>query len=184
MLKTILNLFLGTLLLIAVQACAPPIPATADPNVINTAVAQTLAAAQTQTAPPVVPITGDESPTPSATTAATSTAIPLPSPVFTVGPGVAQVSVSVPTNCRVGPGAAYERVGALLVGEVAEVVGRHADRDYWIIRNPDRPSELCWLWGEHATLTGDTGALPILTPPPSPTPSAYTHALASLRCLV
>jgi hypothetical protein len=77
----------------------------------------------------------------------------------------------VPTNCRTGPGAAYDRVGALLMGEVAEVVGRHADRDYWIIRNPDRPGELCWLWGQYATLTGDTGTLPLFTPPPSPTPS-------------
>jgi hypothetical protein len=54
---------------------------------------------------------------------------------------------------------------------VAEVVGRHSTRDYWIIRNPDRPGELCWLWGEYATLTGNPSALPEFTPPPSPTPS-------------
>ena len=172
--KTFLKLLVGSVLLIATQACAPSIPATSDPGVINTAVAQTLAAAQTQTSEPGIPVTGDESPTPSATVAPTSTAIVLPSPVLTsttgVTPGVAQVTVSVPTNCRVGPGVAYQRVGALLVGEVAEVVGRHASRDYWIIRNPDRPGELCWLWGAYATLTGNTGVIPEFTPPPSPTP--------------
>ena len=84
MLKTILKLFVGIVLLIAIQACAPPIPATSDPNFINTAVAQTLAAAQTQTSQAIIPITGDESPTPTVTaaptsTALTSTAIALPS---------------------------------------------------------------------------------------------------------
>ena len=169
--KTFLKLLLGVVLLIAAQACAPSIPATSDPGVINTAIAQTLAAVQTQTSEPGSPVTGDESPTPSVTVSPTSTALVLPSPVLTSTAGVAQVSVSVPTNCRVGPGVAYQRVGALLVGEVAEVVGRHASRDYWIIRNPDRPGELCWLWGAYATLTGNTGVIPEFTPPPSPTPS-------------
>jgi hypothetical protein len=171
--RTILKFVLGAVLLTVTQACAPGAP-TPDLNSINTAIAQTLAAT-TQTTEPGIPSTGDESSTPTVTTAPTSTVIILPSPILTstpaITPGVAQVSVSVPTNCRVGPGTAYERVGALLVGEVAEVVGRHADRDYWIIRNPDRPSELCWLWGEYATLTGNPGALPEFTPPPSPTPS-------------
>ena len=199
--KTSLKLLLGSVLLVASQACAPPVPATPDPNVINTAIAQTLAAGQTQTSQPSIPITGDETPTPSVTVGPTftaivlpsisgtgtetptpsltavpsSTAIVLPSPVFTltpaVTPSVAQLTVSVPTNCRTGPGTAYDRVGGLQVGEVAEVVGRHASRDYWIIRNPDRPSQVCWLWGEYATVAGNIGVLPEFTPPPTPTPS-------------
>jgi hypothetical protein len=175
--KTVLKLLLGSVLLIAIQACAPSVPATPDQNSINTAIAQTLAAVQPQTTQPGIPVTGDESPTPSLTTAPTATAIVLPSPALmtstpAVSPGVTQISVSVATNCRVGPGTAYERVGALLVGETAEVVGRHDVRDYWVIRNPDRPGETCWLWGQYATLTGNTDVLPILTPPSSPTPTA------------
>lgn len=173
--KTIFKLLLGLVLFIATQACAPPAPATSDPNSIDTAVAQTLAARLTQTSQPGIPITGSESPSPSVTAGPTSTAIVLPSPVLTstpaVTPSVAQISVSVPTNCRTGPGVVYDRVGGLQVGEVAEVVGRHATRDYWIIRNPDRPGELCWLWGEYATVSGNTNLLPVFTPPPSPTPS-------------
>jgi len=182
--KTILKLLLGSGLLIA-SACAPPSPSTPDPNSINTIVAQTVAVLA-QTSQPGIPVTGDESPTPlsspqlpaaTQTPPATMTALSLftPTPLFTptlaVTSAVAQIQVSVPTNCRVGPGTAYARVGALLVGEVAEVVGRHANRDYWIIRNPDRPGELCWLWGNYATLTGDTGALPEFTPPPTATPA-------------
>jgi hypothetical protein len=70
----------------------------------------------------------------------------------------------------VGPGKVYDRVGALLVGQVAEVVGRDYTGNYWYIRNPSRPNEYCWLWGEYATVTGNFAALPQFTPPPTPTP--------------
>jgi hypothetical protein len=58
----------------------------------------------------------------------------------------------------------------LEVNQVAEVVGRNAAGNYWIIRNPNRPGETCWLWGNFATVTGDTSVLPVFTPPPAPTP--------------
>ncbi|HSL28566.1 MAG TPA: SH3 domain-containing protein, partial [Anaerolineales bacterium] len=72
-------------------------------------------------------------------------------------------------NCRVGPGRAYDRVGALLVGQVAEVIGRNQVGNYWYIREPGR-NVTCWLWGEYATVTGNIGVLPVYTPPPTPTP--------------
>jgi hypothetical protein len=80
------------------------------------------------------------------------------------------VSVSVNTNCRTGPGTVYDLIGALLVGERAVVVGKYPARNYWIINNPDR-SGTCWLWGEYATVLGNTDGLPEYTPPPTPTPS-------------
>lgn len=172
--KTFLKRFLGSVLLIALQACASG-AVTLDPDSINTAIAQTIAVAQTRTSEPGIPITGDESSTPTPSPVPTTTQTPSatlsPTPIFTFTPGLPLISVSVPTNCRVGPGIPYNRVGALLVGEVAEVVGRLPTRNYWIIRNPDRPNETCWLWGEYASVTGNTGVLPIFTPPPSPTPT-------------
>jgi hypothetical protein len=80
--------------------------------------------------------------------------------------------VSVETNCRSGPGTAYGALGALLVGQSAEVVGRSASSDSWIIKLPSNPAITCWLWGQYATVTGNTGNLPIITPPPTPTPTA------------
>jgi hypothetical protein len=62
-------------------------------------------------------------------------------------------------------------VGALLIGEIAEVVGRNPTGNYWYIRNPDQSNGFCWLWGEYATLTGNTSVLPVYTPPPTPTPT-------------
>ncbi len=79
------------------------------------------------------------------------------------------VSVSVDTNCRTGPGKIYDWIGALLVGEQTEVLGLSAAGDYWVVKNPDQAGE-CWLWANYASVTGSTSGLPVLTPPPTPTP--------------
>lgn len=179
--KTILRLVLGSVLLIAAQACVPGQP-TADMNIIDTAVAQTLTAVA-PTFEPATPVTVEGSPTPSVTVAApTSTESLSPTPDFTLTPvftltpalppGAPQISVSVATNCRLGPGPEYGRVGILNVEEVSEVLGRNAAGTWWLIRNPDRSNQVCWLWGRYATLAGDAGGLPVATPPPLPTPEA------------
>lgn len=91
-------------------------------------------------------------------------------PTATHTPSVPQVSVSVNTNCRTGPGQAYPLLGALNVGQTAEVLGRNNDSSYFFIRNPSGGSN-CWLWGQYATTEGNVGALPVFTPPPTPTPT-------------
>jgi len=165
--------FAAVLMIISSACYFSGVPITPEPNIVNTAVAQTLAAFQFQTVQPVVSGTG--------TGTATTTFTPLPptasptitftpTPIFTSTPSVPQISVSVPTNCRVGPGKVYDRVGGLMVGEVAEVVGRNPTGNYWYIRNPDASGSYCWLWGEYAILAGNIQALPIFTPPPTPTP--------------
>ena len=170
-----------TALLVASLACAvpnisvsAPPPPTQDPNLIGTIVAQTVAAAvmQTQSVPSLVPgvVLATDTPSPTFTPTLTPTETLTPTPVFTSTPLIPLISVSVATNCRVGPGRVYDRVGALLVGEVAEVYGRNSDGTYWYIRNPNSPNNFCWLWGNYATLTGNFAALPMYTPPPTPTP--------------
>ena len=61
--------------------------------------------------------------------AAASTVTLTPSPTITASPTITltstleapMVSVSVNTNCRTGPDKIYDNIGALLVGEQAEV---------------------------------------------------------------
>ena len=165
--------FVVVLMIVSSACYISGVPITPEPNIVNTAVAQTLAAFQFQATQPVVLSNG--------TGTATTTFTPLPptvsptitfspTPIFTSTPTVPQISVSVPTNCRVGPGKVYDRVGGLMVGEVAEVVGRNLEGNYWYIRNPDASGSYCWLWGEYAILAGNLQALPIFTPPPTPTP--------------
>jgi len=143
-----------------------------DPNSLGTAIMQTMVSALTQTAAVVVPVDIVNSAVPTFTPEPTlSPTVTLsPAALFTVTPLVPLISVSVDTNCRTGPGKVYDRVGALMVGEVAEVRGRDPTGGYWYIPNPDRSNAFCWVWGEYATFTGNTGALPLYTPPPTPTP--------------
>ena len=162
-----------TVLLIVSLACVLPAPVpTQDINAMGTAIMQTMMAAVTQTAQGAVPIGSVESPTATLTPLPTlsPTATLSPTPLFTATPIVPQISVSVATNCRVGPGRVYDRVGALLVGQVSEVVGRDGTGAYWYIRNPNQSNGFCWLWGEFATVTGNVTVLPVYTPPPTPTP--------------
>jgi hypothetical protein len=164
-----------SVLLLASLACAlPNIPVTPDQSLMGTAVAQTIVAGLTQMAPSLVPV-ALVSETPSATLTPeaptlTPTVTLTPTPVFTPTPLVPQIRVSLATNCRLGPGKVYDRVGALLVGQVADVVGRDPVGNYWYIRNPNSSSGFCWLWGEYATLSGNLSVLPVFTPPPTPTP--------------
>jgi hypothetical protein len=165
---------------IVVLACALPVIRLQDSETISTSAAQTVIAGFTQSAliavlsptvqestPTLTPEPPTNIPSLTPTPTQTWTAIPL----FTSTPLVPQISVSVPTNCRRGPGKVYQMEGALLVGEVAQVYGRDPTSGYWYIRNPDSGSEYCWVWGEYATLTGNTAFLPVYTPPPTPTPT-------------
>jgi len=162
-----------TVLLIASLACVlpgAPAPAPTDPNAANTSIAQTVGARQTEIAlnnPATATITF---------TPETPTLTPEPvlsaTPDFTETPSTPTISVSVDTNCRVGPGAVYPRVGILLVGETAEIFGREAKGEYWYIRNPDVADngvEFCWVWGEYATISGNLLPLLFLSPPPPAT---------------
>ncbi len=109
----------------------------------------------------VAPLVPSDTPKPSLT----------PSLTPTLAPAAPMVSVSMDTNCRTGPGKVYDMTGSLLVGQSAEIVGREAGNQYWVIRDPKNPGNICWLWGYYATVTGDTSKLPVITPPPTPTPA-------------
>lgn len=92
-------------------------------------------------------------------------------PAFSPTPGTVRVTVSLETNCRGGPGPAYEKLGILKAGQTADVVGRNSFNDTWIIKLPSNPAVTCWLWGQYASVSGNWEAVPVLTPPPTPTAS-------------
>lgn len=156
-------------LLIASIACVlpgAPAPAPLDPNAVNTSIVQTISARQTEAVlnnPATVTFTFTPE-TPTLTAEPTLS----PAPDFTSTPSIPTISVSVDTNCRLGPGAIFERVGILLVGETAEIVGREPKGEYWYIRNPDEGADFCWVWGEYATVSGNLLPLLYLSPPPPP----------------
>lgn len=91
-------------------------------------------------------------------------------PENTATPSVPQVSVTTNTNCRTGPGVVYDLLGGLNIGQFAEVVGKNSSTGYWIIKLPGS-STICWLFPQHATVSGNTANLPEYPVPPTPTPS-------------
>lgn len=101
-----------------------------------------------------------------------STATPefTATPELTGTPTVPQVTVSVNTNCRTGPGTAYTIIGALVIGQVGTVVGKNSSTGYWIINNPGSTGT-CWLFPQYATVSGNTANLQEYSIPPTPTPT-------------
>jgi hypothetical protein len=100
----------------------------------------------------------------------TSTQSFTPTNTLTPSPSITTITVSADTNCRGGPGKEYDNLGALLLNETAEVVGKNTITNYWIIKNPDRDG-ICWLWGKYATVRGSTANIQEIAIPPTPTPS-------------
>ncbi len=89
-----------------------------------------------------------------------------PTASLTPVPSAPTVSVSVATNCRTGPDAAYELLMVVQPGGSMQVVGKYSAGNYWIINMPTGGT--CWLWGQYATVTGDTSSLPEIAAPAPP----------------
>lgn len=147
---------MGTFVL---ASCATP--SSDQSSTINTAVAGTVQALVT-----IPPTTATQMP--SQTPSPSNT--PIPTETHTPTPPPPVVSVSSASNCRAGPGTAYKLVTSILPGQVAEVAAQTEFEGYWYVANPTTPDEHCWLWGEYASVQGDTTALAFVTPEPSPTP--------------
>ena len=123
---------------IVILACAMPAITLEDAGAISTAAAETVIAGYVQAAlsatlSPTLPeptlTNTPEPPTFTPTFTETPTQTLTATPLFTSTPFVPQISVSVSTNCRIGPGKVYQRVGALLIDEVAQVYGRDPPAD-------------------------------------------------------
>ncbi len=76
------------------------------------------------------------------------------------------VTVSLATNCRTGPDAAYQLLMVVQPGTEFEVVGKYTPKTYWIITMPGGGT--CWLWGQYAAVEGDTSKLPEMAAPAAP----------------
>lgn len=87
-------------------------------------------------------------------------------------PTIAQVSVSIATNCRTGPGASFSQATVIEANQFVEAIGVPADAsisDYVVIRGPSGVGS-CWLWLEHADRKDFTAFnLPGISTPPKPT---------------
>jgi hypothetical protein len=113
-----------------------------------------------QTSEPVAPV---ETPSP--------TLVPdTPTPNPTDIPIVPYALINQNTNCRSGPGTVFDLLYIALIGDKLPIIRISTLVDYVLIEIPGKPGELCWLWTNFAQLMGNYQALPVSTPPPTPTP--------------
>ncbi len=71
-------------------------------------------------------------------------------------------------NVRSGPGVFFDKVGVLLPGQEASVRGRSAGGDWVMIDYPGGPNNIGWIYAPVVQIS--PGELPIIEPPPTPTP--------------
>lgn len=103
-----------------------------------------------------------------------STLTPLPT--FTFTPAPPMVAAFQDANCRFGPGKAYGITGFLRNGESAPIVGRNVETTWWVIQPAS--GEPCWIWDGTVSVSGDTSAVPVVSPPPTPMPTPYVTPLS------
>lgn len=156
--------------LILTSACSLSVPGNAAPtlDIIAVQLAQhTIEAAFTETALVLQPATEIiETPTATATpqptirqTATEAQSSRTPTEIAPV------VSVSINTNCRSGPNIVYDYQGALLVGERTYVIGKHPEKAWLLVKNPDKEGN-CWITSQYAVVSGDISSLPVPELPP------------------
>ncbi|MEA1978408.1 MAG: SH3 domain-containing protein [Chloroflexota bacterium] len=73
-------------------------------------------------------------------------------------------------NVRTGPSTGYDKVGVLIAGQRAPALGRSPGGEWIQIFYPGVPGNLAWVYAPFVVLDTDQRLLPIIEPPPTPTP--------------
>ncbi len=77
-------------------------------------------------------------------------------------------------NVRGGPGTAYPKVGVLLAGQQAPAKGISTGGEWIMIEYPGVPGGVAWVYSPLVNVS--PGQLPVVEPPPTPTP-LYTQTI-------
>ena len=73
-------------------------------------------------------------------------------------------------NVRMGPSVDYDKIGVLTAGQWAPAVGRSAAGEWIQIIYPGAPDNLAWVYTILVRVDPPSASLPIVEPPPMPTP--------------
>jgi len=176
MTKPFRSVLAGAGLILAMLACNTPFEQFPPPDEVQTAAALTLQAILTPSptsdaATPDITATASPRVTRTVTEAVSSTTSITPTH------SVPLATVREATNCRTGPGEAYEVIITYVAGKELEIVGRYDPENFWLVKSNESPTGTCWLWGQFVDVTGSFEAVPSVTPPATSTsapPSAAT----------
>ena len=81
---------------------------------------------------------------------------------------VKQDTEQTQVNVRSGPGTFYDKVGVLLTGQQVPAIGRSVGGEWIYIEYPGVTGSAAWVYSPLVEVFG--GTLPIIEPPPTPTP--------------
>ena len=95
-----------------------------------------------------------------------------PSPTVTDTPIPEQLTANISknTNCRLGPKDVFTLIHIFLSGNEVDLLGKNQENTFWYVQDQEGGEIECWIWKEYATTDGNTGDLPVFTPPPEPAP--------------
>jgi uncharacterized protein YgiM (DUF1202 family) len=102
------------------------------------------------------------------------TPTPLPPPPPQPTPTLQGVNVIITRsvqNVRSGPGTNYDVIGQLRKGDTARVIGANANFSWLVI---DLRGTQGWVSRDILDVTGDLNTVPLIAPPPTPTPPPAT----------
>ncbi|MCL4560403.1 MAG: SH3 domain-containing protein [Chloroflexi bacterium] len=102
---------------------------------------------------------------------------PLPTVTGTPsGPIVTANSDEPQYNVRSGPGIFYPKIGFLLAGQTAVAKGRTPQGEWILIDYQGVAGGVGWVYSPNLTIPPGSGNIPIVEPPPTPTP-LYTATI-------
>lgn len=150
--------------------------ATATPTLTSTP-SDTPTPGPSPTPTPTIPVTNTFTPTTTSTPTLTPTPTTAPSltPTPTVSEGEAFLTTLARLNVRRGPGFEYGYpLTALGFGVTVRILGVSMDEGWWKIDCPsgiDSPTG-CWVTSDpEFSITRNTESVPVVPPPPTPTPA-------------
>jgi len=151
--------------------------------VFVTVVAAGPTAAPAAATPTLAPTIG-----PTTAPVATGSAITASTQTTTTGTAIAPASSSGPTvsvkegdyvNVRSGPATGFDKVGTLDRGQSIAIKGKNTDGTWWQISFPTASGGVGWVFGAVVTTVGDTGNIPSVASPATPTPAPTDVVVAT-----
>lgn len=106
---------------------------------------------------PVTFVVIENSPPPTLTETPSATSTPSLPP---------EITLTLNSNCRLGPSSFYNIVDQITSGQVLPVSGQSEDNNWWQVTNAT--NRKCWIFYENAEPNSDFSALPIEYGPPLP----------------
>jgi uncharacterized protein YraI len=91
-------------------------------------------------------------------------------PTVTGTPQGPTILVPEQVNVRLGPSTDYELVGVLIAGQTAPALGRSPGGEWIQIFYAGVPGNVAWVYAPFVVLETGQRLLPIIEPPPTPTP--------------